>query len=78
MLTASQCLMHPQDTAEAYLLGHMPKADAVVFRQHCLRCTRCQHALCEERKLIRAFGSAGRMVAARELPDDTSEMANVS
>lgn len=69
VLIASQCPSHPQDTAEAYLLGHMPEGDAEVFRKHSLECPVCQRSLREEAKLIRAFRSAGRMIAAREMRD---------
>lgn len=66
MLITSQCQRHQRDIAEAYLLGHMTRADAVVFWRHYLGCPRCRHALREERELIRAFRVAGCMIATGE------------
>ena len=67
MLIASQCPRRPRDIAEAYLLGHMTEVDAATFRRHYLGCRLCRRTLREESELIRAFRTAGRMIAVSEL-----------
>ena len=59
------CPPEPEETAEAYLLGHLDPPEATRFREHCETCEKCSRILQETRDYIEAMKRS-----AKELEDE--------
>jgi anti-sigma factor RsiW len=69
MASSSQCPVTPAETAEAYLLGHLPADRARAFEEHCIACPACAAVIDETERYIVAMKRA-----AKRLRDGNDEV----
>jgi anti-sigma factor RsiW len=65
----NQCPIDRDETAEAYVLGNLPEAEASSFKHHVATCSDCQAAVRRAEDFVRAIRDAAKKIRDREKPE---------
>jgi hypothetical protein len=64
MTNPGQCPANPADTAESYLLGHLPPGDTKMWADHILVCAHCTEVLAATDKYLKTIKRAAARLRA--------------
>jgi Putative zinc-finger len=71
-LDSNECPVDLEDVAEAYVMGTLPRDQAIAFENHYAGCARCATVLEEIAKYVDAVRAAAKEL--REEPPDLNEV----